>query len=173
MVLQLVMAGKYRRALEELELWVAFSSLCLVAVLIRARSYLPSPPYQDNPSLHVYAGMVCIYLAQPDEPATGTRGASSWNEGLLRQARQYFERAVALEQDDVVATSWLAKVCLTYILRKPLSDSSQLPSLIHSTTAAERGGSPPSDDEMTLDGEDSTQQPKRTRTEPSSSPTAS
>ena len=27
--------------------------------------YLPSYPYQDNPVLHVYAGLIALYLAQP------------------------------------------------------------------------------------------------------------
>lgn len=27
--------------------------------------YLPSLPYQDNPVLHVYAGFISLFLAQP------------------------------------------------------------------------------------------------------------
>jgi len=47
LVLHLILAGSHREALEELEL------------------YLPSFPYQDNPILHTYAGLISLYLAQP------------------------------------------------------------------------------------------------------------
>ncbi|KAH9943305.1 uncharacterized protein BXZ73DRAFT_40340 [Epithele typhae] len=52
LVLRLIQSGAHRRAMEELDL------------------YLPSYPYQDNPALHTYAGMIALYLAQPSsEPA--------------------------------------------------------------------------------------------------------
>ncbi|KAI0796879.1 hypothetical protein C8Q75DRAFT_802551 [Abortiporus biennis] len=47
LVLQLIYAKQYRKALDELQL------------------YLSSPPFDDNATLHVYAGLVSLYLAQP------------------------------------------------------------------------------------------------------------
>jgi hypothetical protein len=29
--------------------------------------YLPAFPYQDNPVLHVYAGLIKLFLAQPED----------------------------------------------------------------------------------------------------------
>ena len=77
----------------------------------RLHRYLPTPPYQDNVSLHVYAGLICIFLAQPGETEASTQTSLAWNEGALRQARQYLERAVLLDSENVVAKSWLEKVC--------------------------------------------------------------
>lgn len=49
LVLLFILSGQYSQALDELEL------------------YLPSFPYQDNPVLHIYAGLLCLHLAQkPD-----------------------------------------------------------------------------------------------------------
>ena len=47
LVLRLIYAGKHRRALDELDL------------------YLPLFPFHDNPVMHVYAGLLALYLAQP------------------------------------------------------------------------------------------------------------
>jgi hypothetical protein len=33
-------------------------------------SYLPSFPYQDNALLHVYAGLLCMYIGQPNSERT-------------------------------------------------------------------------------------------------------
>ncbi|KAJ6628868.1 hypothetical protein B0H10DRAFT_1989558 [Mycena sp. CBHHK59/15] len=52
LVLRLIHSGQHREALDELEL------------------YLPSFPYQDNPVLHLYAGLLSLYIAQPT--STGT-----------------------------------------------------------------------------------------------------
>ncbi|SJL02234.1 uncharacterized protein ARMOST_05560 [Armillaria ostoyae] len=45
-ILRNIMAGQFRKALDELEL------------------YLPSFPYQDDPVLHNYAGLLSLYLSQ-------------------------------------------------------------------------------------------------------------
>ncbi|KAH9006874.1 hypothetical protein EDB86DRAFT_3060900 [Lactarius hatsudake] len=75
LVLSLVIAGRERDALDELEL------------------YLPSLPYQENPVLHTYAGLLCLRLAPT----------------LLREARQHLERAQALDPEGVVAQSFIHK----------------------------------------------------------------
>ncbi|KAK0206739.1 hypothetical protein DFS33DRAFT_1486309 [Desarmillaria ectypa] len=46
-ILRQIMAGHFKQALDELEL------------------YLPSFPYQDDPVLHNYAGLLSLYLSQP------------------------------------------------------------------------------------------------------------
>ncbi|GBE80008.1 hypothetical protein SCP_0212100 [Sparassis crispa] len=95
LVLQLIHAGQYRKALDELEL------------------FLPSLPYQDNPVLHVYAGLICLYLAQPKANALiadELSDESGWNAGLLREAQGHFERAKAIDADNTVATTFLEQL---------------------------------------------------------------
>ncbi|KAH9939978.1 hypothetical protein B0H21DRAFT_697935 [Amylocystis lapponica] len=93
LVLRLIKSGMYRRALDELDL------------------YLPSLPYQDNPVLHVYAGLAALYLAQP--PADLTNGEDTnkqWDPSLLRDAQTHFERAKALDPANAVAAAFLEQV---------------------------------------------------------------
>lgn len=83
MILQLIASRQYRRALDELEL------------------YLPSPPFQENSVLHAYAGLICLYLAQPNGAADVS------NEGRsLRDAQQYLDRARYLDPNNMVAAAW-------------------------------------------------------------------
>ncbi|CAK5275384.1 unnamed protein product, partial [Mycena citricolor] len=86
LVLHLIASGEHREALDELEL------------------YLPSFPYQDNPALHVYAGLLCLFLAQPGELST------SLDPSLLRDAQSHLERALALDTGNVVAQGFLFKI---------------------------------------------------------------
>ncbi|KAI9000870.1 hypothetical protein BD414DRAFT_406486 [Trametes punicea] len=95
LILHLIYSGMYRRAMEELEL------------------YLPSYPYQDNPVLHVYAGLIALYLAHPgsdssEETIYGTR--QGWNESLLRDAQAHLERARTIDPLNVVAETFLSQV---------------------------------------------------------------
>ncbi|KAI0375790.1 hypothetical protein BV20DRAFT_984843 [Pilatotrama ljubarskyi] len=92
LVLRLIQGGMYRRAMEELDL------------------YLPSYPYQDNPVLHVYAGLIALYLAQPgDMSEDATHG---WNASYLRDAQAHFERARLIDPSNVVAETFLTQVYL-------------------------------------------------------------
>ncbi|KAJ7929990.1 hypothetical protein B0H13DRAFT_2228379 [Mycena leptocephala] len=86
LVLRLILAEQYREALDELEL------------------YLPSLPYQDNPLLHIYAGLISTYIAQP------TSQFSQFNPALLRSAQSHFERARVLDPDNAMADAFLRKV---------------------------------------------------------------
>ncbi|KAG6903449.1 hypothetical protein C0995_005472 [Termitomyces sp. Mi166 len=86
LVVQLIQSGRHREALDELEL------------------YLPSFPYQDNPVLHVYAGLICLYLAQPLTPG------SPFNVVLLRDAQSHFEHAQGVDPDNTVARGFLEKI---------------------------------------------------------------
>ncbi|KAL1708628.1 hypothetical protein EV121DRAFT_287496 [Schizophyllum commune] len=93
LVLHLISHNRCREALDELEL------------------YLPSFPYSDNPTLHVYAGLTRLYLAQP--PASG----GVFNKAGLRDAQSYFERALTLDEENVAAKVFLEKVrTLTFIV---------------------------------------------------------
>ncbi|KAI0251353.1 hypothetical protein BJV78DRAFT_1275436 [Lactifluus subvellereus] len=89
LVLSLAVAGRERDALDELEL------------------YLPSHPYQDNPVLHTYAGLFCLRQA-PFVDADLNHGTQG--QVMLREARQYLERARALDPEGVVAQAFIRKV---------------------------------------------------------------
>ncbi|KAJ7228480.1 hypothetical protein GGX14DRAFT_346285 [Mycena pura] len=87
LVLRLILVDQCREALDELEL------------------YLPSFPYQDNPLLHIYAGLLSLYLAQP-----ALETASQSNPTLLRDAQSHFERARALGPNSTIADAFLWRV---------------------------------------------------------------
>ncbi|KAJ7180314.1 hypothetical protein C8R43DRAFT_396825 [Mycena crocata] len=86
LVLRLIFSDQHREALDELEL------------------YLPSFPYHDNPLLHVYAGLLSLYVAQP------TTQGSQFNPSLLRNAQSYFERSRVLDPDNTIAEAFLLKI---------------------------------------------------------------
>ncbi|RDB22743.1 RNA polymerase I-specific transcription initiation factor rrn11 [Hypsizygus marmoreus] len=88
LIVQLILSGRHREALDELEL------------------YLPSFPYQDNPVLHVYAGLICLYLAQP----VTSSGSAPFNAILLRDAQSHFDHAKGVDPDNVVAQGFLDKI---------------------------------------------------------------
>ncbi|KAK1233309.1 hypothetical protein PQX77_003535 [Marasmius sp. AFHP31] len=89
MIFRLIILERYQDALDELEL------------------YLPSFPYQDSPVLHTYAGLLSFCLSQSSE--RGGEGPH-FNESTLREAKSHFERAVTLDSENVVATSFLEKI---------------------------------------------------------------
>ncbi|KAL0573963.1 hypothetical protein V5O48_007978 [Marasmius crinis-equi] len=89
MIFRLIILERYQDALDELEL------------------YLPSFPYQDNPVLHTYAGLLCLYLSQSSEDE---QEPPRINESTLREARSHLERAMALDPENMVASSFLGKV---------------------------------------------------------------
>jgi len=51
--------------------------------------------------LHAYAGLICLYLAQPNRTADVQNGGRS-----LRDAQQYLDRARYLDTNDTVAAAW-------------------------------------------------------------------
>ncbi|KAF9520862.1 hypothetical protein BS47DRAFT_1286631 [Hydnum rufescens UP504] len=92
-VLTLIASQRHQEALDELEL------------------YLPSFPFQDNPVLHTYAGLIALFLAQPAGSISGPRSQSQAREAMLiREAKSHFERALALDQENVVSLRFLDKV---------------------------------------------------------------
>ncbi|KAI0638332.1 hypothetical protein C8Q77DRAFT_1153995 [Trametes polyzona] len=93
LVLHLIRSGMHRRAMEELDL------------------YLPSYPYQDNPVLHIYAGLIALYLAQPaSDMSEETTYGQGWDASHLRNAQAHFERARAIDPSNVVAETFLSQL---------------------------------------------------------------
>ncbi|EPQ59106.1 hypothetical protein GLOTRDRAFT_125416 [Gloeophyllum trabeum ATCC 11539] len=118
LVLRLIQAGRYNEALDELDL------------------YLPSFPYQDNPVLHAYAGLICLYLSQP-------QGEShTVDTSFLRTAKTHLERSKILDPDNTVVQGFLEK-----------ASNSQNPQV----------GPPDSDDENTMNVDSDGQPRKRVR----------
>ncbi|KAG2369650.1 hypothetical protein BDR07DRAFT_1476756 [Suillus spraguei] len=88
-----ILAGRYRDALDELEF------------------YLPSFPYRDNPVLHVYAGLLCIFIAQPPESAgTNEVEGTTYDSNSLSRAQIFLEHAKALDPHNIVASEFLHKL---------------------------------------------------------------
>lgn len=109
--------------------------------------------------LHVYAGLISLYLAQP------TPLAERSAEGrTLRDAQQYFDRARLLSPHDPVTSSWLEKVRLAK--KKPahstntLKISSQIPLI--GQGARDRAAHMSDDEDISID--DAGQRQKRART---------
>lgn len=86
LVLLLILSGQYPRALDELEL------------------YLPSFPYQDNPVLHIYAGLLCLHLAQ------GLKDSQVLDSSFLRDAQTHLNQAKSIDPANVVAEAFLEKI---------------------------------------------------------------
>ncbi len=74
--------------------------LKIITILYR---YLPSFPYQDNPILHLYAGLICFHLADHLDNEGG-------KESLLAQAKGHLDRSLALKSDDVTANAFVGEV---------------------------------------------------------------
>ncbi|PPQ65577.1 hypothetical protein CVT26_000526 [Gymnopilus dilepis] len=87
LVFRLLLQGRCRDALDELEL------------------YLPSLPYQDNPILHIYAGLASLYLAQQNSAPSGECDRAS-----LREAQNHLDHAKVLDPDNSVVAHFTAKV---------------------------------------------------------------
>ncbi|KIK44257.1 hypothetical protein CY34DRAFT_802868 [Suillus luteus UH-Slu-Lm8-n1] len=88
-----ILAGRYRDALDELEF------------------YLPSFPYRDNAVLYVYAGLLCIFIAQPLE-STGADevDGATYDSNSLSRAQIFLEHAKALDPHNIVASEFLHKL---------------------------------------------------------------
>ncbi|KAG2060112.1 hypothetical protein BDR06DRAFT_1002637 [Suillus hirtellus] len=88
-----ILAGRYRDALDELEF------------------YLPSFPYRDNPVLHVHAGLLCIFIAQPPESAGANEvEGSTYDNNSLSRAQTYLEHAKVLDPNNIVVSEFLHKL---------------------------------------------------------------
>lgn len=79
-------------------------------------SYLPSLPYQDNPVLHTYGGLLRLYLSQPanapDHGVPHQLDATAFDQFGLREAKACFERALQLDSKNAVAEAFVQKVAM-------------------------------------------------------------
>ncbi|KIO12616.1 hypothetical protein M404DRAFT_19386 [Pisolithus tinctorius Marx 270] len=99
-----ILADRHRDALDELE-------FCL-----------PSFPYHDNPTLHLYAGLCCMFNAQlsndmiegksfvmmhatSPECLTGNDDSGGTDRNLIDRAQIFFQRAKALDPNNTVVDS--------------------------------------------------------------------
>ncbi|KXN89564.1 RNA polymerase I-specific transcription initiation factor rrn11 [Leucoagaricus sp. SymC.cos] len=110
LVLLLILSGQYRQALDELEL------------------YLPSFPYQDNAILHIYAGLLCLHLAQGQHgldfvtlisnELIKISDAQVLDSSLLRDAQSHLNQAKSIDTANVVVEAFLQKVCINIIQKR-------------------------------------------------------
>ncbi|KAG8738548.1 hypothetical protein FRC12_016718 [Ceratobasidium sp. 428] len=103
-VLALIDMGEYQEALDELDL------------------YIVTMPFDQNTVLHIYAGMLWLYTAQPrkeqdekvedaafedDGETIDTRG---WDATRIASAKRHFRRALALDPDNTFARGFLDRL---------------------------------------------------------------
>jgi hypothetical protein len=103
------------------------------------RRYLPTFPYTENPVLHIYAGLLCLYMAQPSQPAEGISEGETflsnashsylykqcidtYNPALLRDAQLHLERAKSIDSENEIAEVFLLKV-INHLATFPLYDA--------------------------------------------------
>lgn len=72
-------------------------------MLTRSTRYLHSFPFQDNPTLHIYTGMLSMYMSQ-HRNYDGDMDSSDLN--LLREARSQFERTLEVDPGNDVAIKY-------------------------------------------------------------------
>ncbi|KAK0461943.1 uncharacterized protein EV420DRAFT_1640242 [Desarmillaria tabescens] len=116
-ILRQIMAGHFKQALDELEL------------------YVPSFPYQDDPVLHNYAGLLSLYLSQPS--------GNGVDDGML-SLDSHFQGAKALDSENTIATHFLSHISKM-------------------TSQAENSDQDSDDDLMEVDIQETKLQPQRKR----------
>jgi hypothetical protein len=125
MTVSLIRDQRYRKALDDLELY-AVSNLLYAPQT--ANSDLPASPFQENPTLHMYAGLLNLYLSQGDsygsevssravDAAPSSIGEQSGkllfviqDLGLAYKARGCFEKALTLDPKNPAAIYFLDNV---------------------------------------------------------------
>ncbi|KAG8716248.1 hypothetical protein FRC08_009701 [Ceratobasidium sp. 394] len=102
-VLALIDMGEYQEALDELDL------------------YIVTMPFDQNTVLHIYAGMLWLYTAQPrreheeseDETPEDDRGSidtRGWDVARIASSKRHFRRALALDPDNTFARGFLDRL---------------------------------------------------------------
>ncbi|KAG8691864.1 hypothetical protein FRC11_007223 [Ceratobasidium sp. 423] len=102
-ILALIDLGEYQEALDELDL------------------YIVTMPFDQNPVLHLYAGMLWLFTAQPqaensegstpeESARSGSLNTSNWNASRVASAKRHFRRAVALDPENTFARGWLDRL---------------------------------------------------------------
>ncbi|TFK28885.1 hypothetical protein FA15DRAFT_583830 [Coprinopsis marcescibilis] len=99
-ILRFIHRRQYKEALNELEL------------------YLPAFPFQDNPVLHTYAGLLALYIGQPPPEQKGRHAVfhGTFDPIAIRESQSHFEHALTRDPDNVVARGFIDSVVrLLYI----------------------------------------------------------
>ncbi|QRW19307.1 RNA polymerase I specific initiation factor [Rhizoctonia solani] len=99
-ILALIDLEEYQEALDELDL------------------YIVTMPFDQNPVLHLYAGMLWLFTAQPqaevsiDSVSKGTsrNDVARWNAPRVAAAKRHFRRAIALDPGNEFARGWLERL---------------------------------------------------------------
>ncbi|KAH7887576.1 hypothetical protein F5I97DRAFT_1806329 [Phlebopus sp. FC_14] len=89
-----ILSGRYKDALDELE----FS--------------LPAFPYHNNTVLYIYAGICSVFTAQSYANNSEVGNSQRIASEMLDPAQIFFERAKALDPDNIVVDSLLNMVCI-------------------------------------------------------------
>ncbi|CAE6425126.1 unnamed protein product [Rhizoctonia solani] len=112
-VLALIDLGEYQEALDELDL------------------YIVTMPFDQNPVLHLYAGMLWLFTSQPQTEApmdSRSKGLdkpdildiSNWNVPRVAAAKRHFRRAIALDPGNGFARGWLDRLGCDTIENQPV-----------------------------------------------------
>ncbi|CAE6446377.1 hypothetical protein ACGC1H_001681 [Rhizoctonia solani] len=131
-ILALIDLGEYQEALDELDL------------------YIVTMPFDQNPVLHLYAGMLWLFTAQPragslddstseelagsdeslpkHQPSSGHQkgslNTSNWNASRLVAAKRHFRRTIALDPGNGFARGWLDRLGYDVVESQPVASGS-------------------------------------------------
>ncbi|CAE6469849.1 unnamed protein product [Rhizoctonia solani] len=116
-ILALIDLGEYQEALDELDL------------------YIVTMPFDQNPVLHLYAGMLWLFTAQPradslddsirEELAeSGSLNTLNWNASRVAAAKRHFRRAIALDPGNGFARGWLDRLGYDIAESQPVASGS-------------------------------------------------
>ena len=134
--------NQHRQALSELDLSAHFPAFSSQMTDSR---WLASYPYATSGPLHTYAGLLCFYLSQPEHtrPLTerqGTEESSDYQETkhgfqvdktLLRESRNWFQKALEIDKNDQVALDFIHLVGIRSIGNAPCVVTSANPRLMY------------------------------------------
>lgn len=109
----LVQNGRYTEALDEIELSVVLSFTTSLPLTYYVARYLPSFPYQDNPVLHIYAGLICLYMSQDPD----SRKDHKSPDRLLEEAKAHLNRVITIDPRNCVAHFFLDQARVARSLR--------------------------------------------------------
>ncbi|TDL29690.1 hypothetical protein BD410DRAFT_36399 [Rickenella mellea] len=94
-VLQLIFSENFKDAIDELDL------------------YLPSFPFQNNPVLHLYAGLSLLCLASKNRDEFVDQLSTS---NHLRNSQTHFDRVITLDAHNVIASTFLEQVLRSVLM---------------------------------------------------------
>jgi RNA polymerase I-specific transcription initiation factor RRN11 len=159
----LVQNGRCTEALDEIELSVIMFLMVTHRFAYYFPRYLPLFPYQDNPVLHTYTGLIRLYMSQEPDSRRGNESP----DGLLEGAKASLNRVIEIDSENRTARFFLDLVQIAETLQTQghrLISHSQI-ALIHSdgTTDPDPDLSKDEASEFTQDNYMIGNAPKRTK----------